>query len=171
MGKDSENLFKKRKAKREKRKHDTKNPNPNSYLIVTEGECTEPYYFEGLIQLIKDKYGSCYIDVEIVGAGCATTALVKKADELVNRAKIIYKNIWLVFDKDGFEDFDEAIRLAENKGYKVAWTNQCFEYFIYLHFAYSDSALHRHEWQNKVSELFNDYSLGEGTYENAIKAE
>ena len=44
MGPDD--LFKKRRAERQKRKHEFKSVNTNSFLIVTEGEKTEPLYFE-----------------------------------------------------------------------------------------------------------------------------
>ena len=53
MGKDD--LFKKKRAQREQRKFETRNPNINSYLIVTEGERTEPLYFAGLKELIQNK--------------------------------------------------------------------------------------------------------------------
>ena len=72
--------------------------------------------------------------------------LIEVTEQLVKDAKIVYQNIWVVFDKDDFEDFDQAIMEAARKGYKAAWSNQSFEYWIYLHFNYSDSALHRDEW-------------------------
>ena len=34
---------------------------------------------------------------------------IKNPEQIVKRAKIIYQNIWVVFDKDDFEDFDQAI--------------------------------------------------------------
>ena len=80
-------------------------------------------------------------------------------------AKVIYQNVWVVFDRDDFEDFDQAVKAGMNKGYKVAWSNESFEYWIYLHFHYSDSALHRDEWNKKLDEIFNKYHLGTGKYE------
>ena len=50
----------------------------------------------------------------------------------------MYSQVWVVFDKDDFDDFDEAVALAEKYGFKVAWSNQSFEYWLYLHFNYSD---------------------------------
>lgn len=47
----------------------------------------------------------------------------------------------------------------------MAWSNQSFEYWLYLHFHYSDSALHRNEWNMKLDEIFNQYGLGEGKYQ------
>lgn len=33
-----------------------------------------------------------------------------------------------------------------------------------MHFCYSDSALHRDEWNKKLDEIFAQYNLGEGSY-------
>lgn len=38
------------------------------------------------------------------------------------------------------------------------------QYWLYLHFRYNDSALHRHDWCNKLNEIFKEYDLGDGTY-------
>ena len=40
----------------------------------------------------------------------------------------------MVFDKDDNEDFEDAIKLAKSKGYKVAYSNQAVEYWFILHF-------------------------------------
>ena len=66
---------------------------------------------------------------------------------------------------DDFDDFDQAIQEAINRGYNVAWSNQSFEYWLYLHFYYSDSALHRHQWNAKLDEIFKKNNLGDGTYQ------
>jgi len=165
----SDDIFKRQKAKRKPRGYAFRQPKANSYLIVTEGKRTEPLYFEGLKKKIEEKMGG-NLDVyevpqiEISGEGRSTNALINKAEELVSKSKILYQNIWIVFDKDDFVDFDLAIKNAEKKGYKVAWSNQSFEYWLYLHFAYSDTALHRNEWNRKLSEIFKEYKLGKGKY-------
>lgn len=53
----TDDLFKKRRAARKQRKHEYKIPKANSFLIVTEGERTEPLYFEGIKKLISEKIG------------------------------------------------------------------------------------------------------------------
>lgn len=166
----SDDLFKKRRKARKQRQHEYKNPKANSFLIVTEGEKTEPFYFKGLQKLIKEKVGGMIDIVEtpiidIHGEGCATESLIEATERIVKEAKIIYQNVWVVFDKDDFEDFEQAIKDGENKGYKIAWRNQSFEYWLYLHFHYSDSALHRHDWNKKLEEIFAEYQLGDGTYQ------
>ena len=165
----SDDLFKKRRASRKKRNFEYKQPKANSFLIVTEGKCTEPFYFEGIKKIIQDKMGGV-LDVvgapiiDVCGKGSSTLKLVEITEQIVKKAKVIYQNVWIVFDKDDFCDFDQAIKEATDKGYKVAWSNQSFEYWLYLHFNYSDSALHRHEWNSKLDRIFKEYGLGDGEY-------
>lgn len=137
---------------------------------MTEGERTEPLYFKGIQKLIKDKIGGMVEVVEVPvidvhGEGCATGKLVEITERIVKDAKIMYQNVWVVFDKDDFEDFDQAIKDGINKGYKIAWSNQSFEYWLYLHFYYSDSALHRDIWNEKLDNIFAQHNLGNGKYQ------
>ena len=110
----TDDLFKKRREARKQRQYEKRQPKANSFLIVTEGERTEPYYFSGLKKLISERLGGTVNIVEnpvvdIHGEGCSTTRLIEVTDQLVKEAKILYQNIWIVFDKDDFDDFDEAI--------------------------------------------------------------
>lgn len=166
----TDDLFKKRREERKQRKYAYKQPCANSFLIVTEGERTEPLYFRGMQKLIREKMGGKVDIVEVPlidihGEGMSTGKLITKTDEIVNKANVIYQNIWVVFDKDDFPDFDEAIKKAENRGYKVAWSNESFEYWLYLHFYFSTSALHRSDWNAKLDEIFKEYQLGNGKYQ------
>lgn len=166
----TDDLFKKRREARKQRKHEYKTPKANSYLIVTEGERTEPLYFKGLQNLIKDKIGGMVEVVEapvidVYGEGCSTGKLIEVTEQMIKKANILYQNVWVVFDKDDFEDFDQAINDGKDKGYKIAWSNQSFEYWLYLHFYYSDSALHRDDWSEKLDSIFKQYHLGDGTYQ------
>lgn len=166
----TDDLFKKRREARKQRQHEYKNPKANSFLIVTEGKRTEPLYFKCIQKLIKEKIGGMVEVVEapvidIYGEGCGTGKLIEITEQLVKDAKIFYQNIWVVFDKDDFDDFDEAINNGIEKGYKIAWSNQSFEYWLYLHFNYSDSALHRDDWNKKLDDVFEQYDLGNGTYQ------
>ena len=168
-----DDIFKKRKERR-KRSKEFLEPKINSFLIVTEGKCTEPNYFRGIQELIKNKIGGTIDIVEapelnIQGCGMATMRLVKKTNEIVKNAKIIYQNVWIVFDKDDFEDFDNAIIEGEKKGYNIAWSNQSFEYWLYLHFSYSDTPLHRSDWQDKLNKLFKENNISNRKYEKNNK--
>lgn len=165
----SDDLFKKKRAKLKERKKETLTPKPNSFLIVSEGEKTEPLYFDGLAKYINEKYGQ-NINVEkptitTQGEGRCTVSLVREAQRIASRAPIMYSQVWIVFDKDDFTDFDEAIALTKQFGFHAAWSNQSFEYWIYLHFNHSDAALHRDGWVSKLDELIKNRGISKKGYQ------
>ena len=100
----TDDLFKKRRAERQKRKHEFKSVNTNSFLIVTEGEKTEPLYFKGLQKKINEKVNG-RIDIvespviDIFGQGCSTSRLIEATEEIVKDSKVFYQNIWVVLIK------------------------------------------------------------------------
>jgi len=135
-------------------------------LIVCEGEKTEPNYFRGLVDFLNEN-GSNKIKVRAVGKGRNTTDLVENleeyfifSDKLLGQTDIPYGKIIVVFDKDSFGDvqFNEAIEMARRKHPEciVAWSNESFELWLYLHYHYSESVLGRHEYNKKLSEILKD---------------
>lgn len=174
MGSDREEIFKKRKGKRKERKENNRELAPYRYLIVCEGEKTEPNYFMGLRDKINSKYKQSIrveqqIEIDIQGTGRNTNDLVRYVEELINRSPVYYGNVWVVFDKDDFTDnqFNSAIEQAKSKGYKVAWSNEAIELWFILHFEFLQSAINRDEYIKKLSQKFRD--LGYGKYEKNIK--
>ena len=113
------------------------------FLIVCEGTKTEPYYFETLVQ------GSMS-DVrkeDIQGVGMGTVALIKETKaikhDLEKKNNMQFDRVWVVFDKDDFQDFNQAIAMAKELGYGSAWSNEAFELWYCLHFAYLNTAIKR----------------------------
>ena len=157
MAKDK--FFEQRRGKKQERKAGQKEPKPNTFLIVSEGEKTEPFYFDGLRDYINNQYNSnsIYSEKPVIqtrGEGRSTKKLVEEANYLVARSKVLYSQVWLVFDRDDNVDFDEAIELAKKMEYHVAWNNRSFEYWIFLHYNFSDAALDQAGWTGKISEIF-----------------
>lgn len=122
------------------------------FLIVCEDESTEPCYFKKVFQeefekiLPKDT-----IRIETVGTGQNSVSVVEKAiSERVIRTEVIQKDIdhvWAVFDKDDLDQnettrkrFEDAFTLAQNNAVSVAYSNECFELWLLLHFANVSSA-------------------------------
>lgn len=102
-----------------------------SFLIVCEGMCTEPDYFKA--------FRMTTATIKAVGQGMNTISLVNKAISIRDtdmKKKRTYDQCWVVFDKDDFpaNDFNQAIALAERNGFRVAYSNQAFEYWFLLHF-------------------------------------
>lgn len=126
-------------------------------------------YFKGIQAKILESIGG-RVDVietpqiDIEGQGCSTGKLLEVTEKIIKDANIIYQNVWVVFDKDDFTDFDEAISEGKRKGYDIAWSNQSFEYWLFLHFEYADSALHRDAWSENLNQIFKKYDLGDGCY-------
>ena len=126
------------------------------FLIVCEGTKTEPHYFEALI----NNYISTVREVTIEGEGRATVALVDRTQEI--KAELERKNamsfdrVWVVFDKDDFDDFNDAIKKAHKLGFQSAWTNEAFELWYYLHFEYLDTGISREAYIEKLEEAFRN---------------
>lgn len=133
----------KREAKAAKKRKVATREKIVRFLIVCEGERTEPNYFK---ELVNDRFSEVRSE-EIVGEGRSTCALVKKTEEIRDRLErqrqLRFDRVWVVFDKDDFNDFNEAIELAKRKGYQSGWTNEAFELWYLLHFVYLDSAISR----------------------------
>ncbi len=140
----------KREAKAAKKRKVATREKIVRFLIVCEGERTEPNYFR---ELVKDRYSEVRSE-DIVGEGRSTCALVKKAEEirdlLEHQRQLKFDRVWVVFDKDDFNDFNEAITLAEKKGYMAAWSNEAFELWYLLHFVYLDAAISRADYIKKL---------------------
>lgn len=123
-----------------------------SILIVCEGENTEPSYFNQFrIQSAK---------VKSVGEGYNTVSLVNRAFELSQQGK--YDKVWCVFDKDDFkdDDFNTAIRIAEDNNFGVAYSNQSFEYWLILHFNdHQGGGMPRDDYNGKINKLLKPFNV------------
>lgn len=74
----------KRRIKKKKRRQGIKLVQPNRYLIICEGEKTEPYYFKGIQKRIEIKYNKrinviSYPLLQIKGTGKSCLALLDYA--------------------------------------------------------------------------------------------
>lgn len=141
----------KREAKAAKKRKVATREKIVRFLIVCEGERTEPNYFR---TLVKDRYSEVRSEEDIVGEGRSTCALVKKAEEIKDKLEqqrqLKFDRVWVVFDKDDFNDFNEAIALAEKKELAAAWSNEAFELWYLLHYAYLDAAISRADYITKL---------------------
>lgn len=126
------------------------------FLIVCEGEKTEPNYFEGF-RVPK-------IIIKVEGVGRNPSQLVRKAAQLNDNDD--YDRVWCVFDKDDFlrEDFNNAISGATSQGFSVAYSNKSFELWYLLHFEYVNTGISRARYISKLSSwLGHKYEKNSGT--------
>ena len=155
-------------AKRQKKDHRLSNLSrrqgvreiKQSFLIVCEGEKTEPDYFKA--------FRMTAATIKAVGQAMNTMTLVNKAisiREADQKRKRVYDQCWVVFDKDDFpaKDFNQAIQLAEKNGFHVAYSNQAFEYWFLLHYNLYTGAIHRNQYKDMLTRLTGmPYSKSEG---------
>ncbi len=153
-----------KEAKAAAKRQERVRPRQVRFLIVCEGKKTEPHYFEALVT----NYTSTVRDETIEGEGMATVALVKKTLEIKKTLELqnamTFDRVWVVFDKDDFKDFNEAIALARRYGFKSAWTNEAFELWYYLHFEYLDTGIDRAAYIRKLEEVIRK-RMGDDTFE------
>ncbi|MFA7543683.1 MAG: RloB family protein, partial [Candidatus Cloacimonadaceae bacterium] len=141
-----------------RRKVNTRQIPPDLILIVCEGEKTEPCYFE-CFPLHTKKIAI------IKGTGTSTLALINETDKELQKAKKWYFDdygihlkdkdivVWCVFDYDDAPDdqFDNAIHSARAKNYRVAYSNEAFELWYWLHFDYVNTGVSRNEYKSRLS--------------------
>lgn len=162
------NHIQKRLARDEKRRKRNIRNKRKYYLIVCEGEKTEPNYFDSLKNdLPKGVLTSCRIDIE--GTGRNTLSLVEESlklkDRLEKETSLSIDKIWVVFDRDSFEpeNFNEAINLCQNRTPEIgcAWTNEAFELWYLLHFHFYNTAINRERYQRLIEGNLKS-KIGEG---------
>lgn len=126
-----------------------------NFLIICEGRNTEPEYFKAFP--IKTAV------VKSFGLGMTKTALVKRVVELVKTLNNKNQEVWVVFDMDvrleneaqQIEDYNNAIVSAHKKGFKVAYSNDAFELWFLLHYQFLANQWTRHEYYQRLSELWD----------------
>lgn len=135
-------------------------PINKTILIVCEGQ-TEKLYFESFPVLgVKIKA----IDLK----GQVKLKLVETTKEIIDNAKEEYNEVWCVFDMDvkrgadEFADFDNAISKALQLGYKVAYSNDAFELWFYLHFNLTSSQHLRSFYYAELGKRFGINYVKEG---------
>jgi hypothetical protein len=160
-----------RAGRKHQRNKNTKTTNPGNYLIVTEGTETEVNYFKNIKLIIEDLYRNEIIvdkvSLNVEGKGRSTMVLVNEA--LKMRSISTYSEVWVIFDKDDNKDFDEAITFANKNYLNVAWSNECFELWLLLHFQNLNSAISRDNYSTKLNNHFKEKNINNGVYDKNIK--
>lgn len=139
----TDNIFHKRKAKdsRALRRQAAKRSAYDKVLIVCEGEKTETFYLQGLI----DFYELNTANVKVDGSGgSAPSSVVRYAIELFQKEQLkgdSYDRVYCVIDRDAHQDYDRALQiLGAQKPVGVFFeivSIPCFEYWLLCHFYYS----------------------------------
>lgn len=122
---------------------DSKGEPKQSFLIICEGEQTEPNYFNGF-KLTSAR-------VVAIGRGANTESLICEAIRIRDERKSNddeFDQIWCVFDRDAHpkDQFNNAFQLAAKENIKIAYSNQAFELWYVLHFNFLDTGIDRRQY-------------------------
>jgi hypothetical protein len=145
----SEDLFHKRKARTgadlQRQKRDR--ARNTRYLIVCEGTKTEPHYLRELL----DDLGIRPQMVRIApNDGVSPDRVVAHAVALYEEDAVAgdaYDMVYCVFDRDKHTTFDAAVQrtkdvAAQGKPFEAITSTPCFEFWLLLHFGYTDQPFH-----------------------------
>ncbi|MFJ7565548.1 RloB family protein [Herminiimonas sp. NPDC097707] len=145
----SEDLFRKRKARESaelKRKQHIRAQNKR-YLIVCEGTKTEPHYFRELL----DDWGIRQQVVRVApNDGVSPDRVVAHALHLYNEdaeGGDAYDKVYCIFDRDKHTTFSAAVQQTKDlsaggKPLEAITSTPCFEFWLLLHFGYTDQPFH-----------------------------
>ncbi len=160
-----DNAILKRHARKEKKRKTEFKSKRKFYLIVCEGEKTEPNYFKALkVSLPKGVLELTNIDID--GTGKNTLSIIEEAKKLRSKYEDRYlrpiDKVWAVFDKDSFpaKNFNNAINKGESSKPKIncAWTNEAFELWYLLHFHYYNTSIPREQYKGLIEAAVNKAS-------------
>jgi len=108
-------------------------------LVVTEGTKTEPIYFKALLRRLRLS-NRLVVVVSAIGSDPLTIVETanRKLQENTENHKPGFEQTWLVFDTESNRvHLHEATQRAKGKGYKLAISAPCIEYWFLLHFTYT----------------------------------
>lgn len=111
--------------------------------LFCEGDKTEPNYFNGYFKakgFNQPNMASKPKDHSPKGIAKAAKVEYKKAKSIGIPDNKIF--IWAVFDKDGHAGIPDAIEMLRGTPIGVAFSNICFEYWIFLHYEGKAKSFH-----------------------------
>ena len=114
--------------------------NTNLFFVFYNGEVTESQYFKSLSDDLagKGNIRSQFLHLAFVHGSPEQVVQAALNDVNCHRREYSANSddvIWVVFDKDDFEEnYSEAISVARQENISVAYSNECFELWLLLHF-------------------------------------
>ncbi len=159
----SDKLFQKRKAKKiaELGRKSAKKESYDRILIVTEGEKTEPNYFNEIIRLYKLSSANVKVDGS---CGPSPKTVVQYAIELAKEEerskRIPFDKIYCVIDKDAHPCYKEAHEIARDTKLKgeliIISSVPSFEFWLLLHFIFTTKSYQQQKKNSTGKQVLSD---------------
>lgn len=103
------------------------------YIIATEGDKTEPAYFA----IFQNRDKSIKVRILDSKHKSAPKKILKRMEDYIHRQGLKKGDaVWLVMDRDSWQEsvLNQVWKRCREKGYSLAVSNPCFEYWLLLHF-------------------------------------
>jgi len=136
--------------------------------IFHNGAVAEFDYFQGFKHFLHAQDAQILVEnYTKKTAGKAPWQVIEEAIKHQKKNKISQKDndqIWCVFDIDDFykdnpKKFGESLKKAEAKNIKIAYSNQCFELWLMMHFAEISTAIPRKDCEKKLQSFFKKIGI------------
>lgn len=139
-----------------------------TFYLICEGSKTEYDYFTALKGSLDASILSV-LDIEIDGGAGVPLTIAEKAALLSEQKGLSKKSrkrldtyekgdeVWAVFDRDEFPNYNQALSVCNDHGVHVARSNPCFEVWLLLHFDTYDRDEHRHKTQKALEAVCPEY--------------
>jgi len=138
---------------------------PRIYILCN-GELAEPLYFQDFKDDLKARNILVKYKKEFLRKAPwdFIVAAIKFKEEEHAKSRFFQEDgdqVWCVFDVDNYWDeneieFRKALKLANDNGLRIAWSNECFEFWFLCHFALHNSAIPRGDYHKKLVKYFKD---------------
>lgn len=117
------------------------------FLILCEDEKSSLLYFRSFKKDEEIKRKLEAVDIEVIHPiNYSPLGLLNEAKMYIKKAKREqnkYDEVWIVFDKDGHADIPKAFEEARQSKINIAFSNNCFEFWVLLHFEYTTKEFNR----------------------------
>ena len=128
--------------------------------IFCEGKKTEPSYLNGYILSLEESAIEPLIQIKETNKNTAVQLVDEAVTAKYSRDSLPDDEFWVVYDREATAKYDnslheKAFSKAKKEGINVAISNVCFEYWILLHFEYTDAPF------NNFEELISKSRLNE----------
>jgi hypothetical protein len=138
-------------------------------LIVCEGEKTEPNYFDDVRRYFHVQREFCIV----IGRCGDPRSVVQRAKREKIAAESIdepFDEIWVVFDRDDVAGVENAIQMARDNDFNVAFSNPCFELWYLLHFRDQTAHLNQQAAKRAMRQCIEGYRESQaGLYEEYFR--
>lgn len=139
------------------------------FLLYCDGEVTEPNYFTDFARFLR----SALIEIEIaperrkdpqrlIELALARRAEANREAKRQRDSNLRYDEVWIVFDCDDRPGVTEVVSKAESNELGVAFSNPCFELFVYHHQTSPGSGATPYPWLREAHGICQTRTQGWG---------